>query len=70
MTQIVFRISICCNNSEDFRISDFSLSTQCLPIQRHPDLGSIRNKLGFWLEAAKQVTKFNGNIDYVLYKDD
>jgi hypothetical protein len=61
MTQIVFRVSICCNNSRHFKITDFGLSTQCLPIQRHPDLGSIRKAEGFGWKAANQVIKFNGN---------
>lgn len=70
MTEIVFRVSICCNNSEHFRISDFGLSTQRLPIQRHPHLVSIRNKLGFCLEGSKSSSKIQWKyIYYALHKD-
>lgn len=70
MTQIVLRVSICLNNSEHFRISDFGLSTQCLSIQRHPDWGPIRNKLGFCLEGSKSSHKIQQKyIHYALHKD-
>lgn len=55
MTQIVCGVSICCDNSRHFRISDFGLSTQCLPIQRHPDLGSTWGKS--WVWAGRQQIK-------------
>lgn len=70
MTQIIFGVSICLNNSKHFRISDFGLSTQRLPIQRHPDLGAFRNKIGFWLESSKSSHNTKGrHIDYALYID-
>ena len=70
MTQIVFRVSICYSNFKHFSISDFGLHTQCLPIQRHPDYGSIRSKLGFELEGSKQSCKIQWKyIHYALHKD-
>ena len=66
MTQIVFGVSICCNNSKYFRKIDISLSTQCLPI--HPDLeGLLGISQGFGWKAANQIMKLNGNIQTILF---
>lgn len=70
MTQIIFGVSICCNNSRDLRISEFGPRTQCLPIQRHTDLGSIKNELSFGLKGSKSSHKIQQTyIDCTLYKD-
>lgn len=67
MTQIVCGVSICCDNSRHFRISDFGLSTQCLPIQRHSDLGSTGKKLSLGWKAANQVIKFQRSQQSMLF---
>lgn len=66
MTQIVCGVSICYNNSRHFRMSDFGLSTQSLPIQRHSDLGCTGRKLGLGWKAANKGIKLKRSTQYML----
>lgn len=66
MTQIVCGVSICCDNSIHFRMSDFGLSTQSLPIQRRSDLGCTGKRLGFGWKAASQGIKLKRITQYML----
>lgn len=66
MTQIVCGVSICYDNSRHFRMSDFGLSTQSLPIQRRSDLGCTARKLDLGWKAANQAIKLKRSTQYML----
>lgn len=66
MTQIVCGVSICYDNSRHFRMSDFGLSTQSLPIQRRSDLGCTGRKLDLGWKAANQAIKLKRSTQYML----